>query len=137
MKKDRDSNAPVYTISVAARLCEVHPQTLRTYERLGLVVPARVCNKNRMYSEQDILRVKRIQRLTQDLGVNLAGVEVIMRLLDELEEVRSDLEQQLREYVDIIERRVSAMSKHSNVPIPRDEGLLPVPKLVVKRKIDL
>jgi MerR family transcriptional regulator/heat shock protein HspR len=137
MQKNREANVPVYTIGVAARLCEVHPQTLRTYERLGLVVPARVCNKNRMYSEQDILRIKRIQRLTQDLGVNLAGVEVILRLLDELEEVRNDLEQQLREYVDMVERRVNAMSTHSNVPIPRDEGLLPVPKFVFRKKFEI
>ena len=70
----KHENQPVYMIGVAAQLCNVHPQTLRQYERLGLVVPSRAGAKNRLYSESDILRVRRIQRLTQELGVNLAVV---------------------------------------------------------------
>ena len=123
-------------IGVAAQLCQVHPQTLRQYERLGLVVPARVGAKNRLYSEKDILRVRRIQRLTQEMGVNLAGVELILRLLDDMEDMRKDMEQQLSEYVAEAERRLSTMMAHSNVPMRKDESLLPVPNIKT-RMVDL
>ncbi|MEQ1936566.1 MAG: MerR family transcriptional regulator, partial [Fimbriimonadaceae bacterium] len=85
----RTDNQPVYMIGVAAQLCNVHPQTLRQYERLGLVIPSRVGAKNRLYSESDILRVRRIQRLTQQMGVNLAGVELILRLLEDMESLKA------------------------------------------------
>ena len=75
---------PVYAISVAADLVNMHPQTLRQYERRGLVQPQRD-GKNRLYSQNDIDRIMYIQKLTQDLGVNLAGVEEISRLQLELE----------------------------------------------------
>jgi len=83
---------PVYAISVAARLCEMHPQTLRLYERLGLVKPNRTDSRNRLYSDQDIDRLKQIQRLTRDLGVNLAGVEVIFNLLDQMDQIRAEMQ---------------------------------------------
>ncbi len=86
---------PVYAISVAARLCDMHPQTLRLYERLGLVKPNRLDNKNRLYSDQDIERLKQIQRLTREMGVNLAGVEVIFSLLQQMDQMRHDLEVEL------------------------------------------
>jgi MerR family transcriptional regulator/heat shock protein HspR len=95
-----DENAPLYTISIAARLVRIdrpgepiHPQTLRMYERLGLVAPQRV-GKNRLYSERDIERLRQIQRLTQDMGVNLAGVEIILGLLERIETLQAQLEQQ-------------------------------------------
>lgn len=125
----RATNQPVYMIGVAAELCGVHPQTLRQYERLGLVVPARVGTKNRLYSDEDIQRVRRIQRLTQHLGVNLAGVEIILKLLDELEEVRADMETQLMEYQADVERRMQSLMANSNAPVRRDEPLLPAIKL--------
>ncbi len=84
MSKDR----PVYVISVAAELVEMHPQTLRLYERKGLIRPKRSAGKTRLYSERDIERLREIRRLTQELGVNLAGVEEIMRLREELERLR-------------------------------------------------
>src|SRR2546430_16877707 len=93
----RQESQPVYMIGVAAQLCGVHPQTLRQYERLGLVVPSRVGAKNRLYSEADIRRVRRIQRLTQQMGVNLAGVELILRLLEDMDGIRRDFEKQLAE----------------------------------------
>ncbi|HEY3414458.1 MAG TPA: helix-turn-helix transcriptional regulator [Armatimonadota bacterium] len=86
---------PVYVISVAAKLCEMHPQTLRAYERQGLVQPKRSDSHNRLYSEADIERLRQIQRLTRDLGVNLAGVEVILDLLDRMEAMREEMEQEL------------------------------------------
>ncbi|MCO5295432.1 MAG: helix-turn-helix transcriptional regulator [Fimbriimonadaceae bacterium] len=125
---------PVYMIGVAAQLCGVHPQTLRQYERLGLVVPARAGAKNRLYCEADIRKVRRIQRLTQEMGVNLAGVEVILRLLDEIEEIRNDLEQQMIEYVKDAERRIQDMAANSSMPIRKDESLLPVPNIRLRSK---
>ncbi|MBW3622432.1 MAG: helix-turn-helix transcriptional regulator [Armatimonadetes bacterium] len=86
---------PVYAISVAARLCDMHPQTLRLYERLGLVKPNRLDNRNRLYSDQDIERLKQIQRLTRDLGVNLAGVEVIFSLLEQMDKMKADMESEM------------------------------------------
>lgn len=133
----RQENQPVYMIGVAAQLCNVHPQTLRQYERLGLVIPSRAGAKNRLYSELDIMRVRRIQRLTQELGVNLAGVEIILRLLDDMEEMRTDMEQQMNEYVAEAERRITAMFTNSNMPIRKDESLLPVPNVVIRKRSEL
>lgn len=133
----RADNQPVYMIGVAAQLCNVHPQTLRQYERLGLVIPSRAGAKNRLYSESDIRQVKRIQRLTQELGVNLAGVEIILRLLDEIDDMRRDVEQQMAAYVEEAERRLSSMMLNSNVPIRKDESLLPVLNIQLRRKLDL
>lgn len=130
----RERSQPVYMIGVAAQLCGVHPQTLRQYERLGLIQPSRAGAKNRLYSEIEIERVRRIQRLTQQMGVNLAGVEVILRLLDDMEDMRSDLERQLRDYVVEAERRIQDLMRNSNVPIQRDESLLPVLNIEVKPK---
>jgi len=132
----RMDNQPVYMIGVAANLCGVHPQTLRQYERLGLVVPSRAGAKNRLYSELDIKRVQRIQRLTQEMGVNLAGVELILRLLDDMEDMRKDMEQQLEEYIMEAERRISIMMDSPKTPIRRDERLLPVPNIRI-RKLEL
>lgn len=133
----RSENQPVYMIGVAAQLCQVHPQTLRQYERLGLVVPSRAGAKNRLYSEEDIKRVRRIQRLTQEMGVNLAGVELILRLLDEMDEVKRELEKQLTEYVMEAERRIQTLMANPNMPLRKDETLLPVPNIRIGRKIDL
>ncbi|MFY9234721.1 MAG: helix-turn-helix transcriptional regulator [Fimbriimonadaceae bacterium] len=134
MKAD---NQPVYMIGVAAQLCGVHPQTLRQYERLGLIQPSRAGAKNRLYSEADIRRVRRIQRLTQHMGVNLAGVELIMRLLEEMDEMRREFETQMLDYAREAEERMQQLLAHSSVPIRRDETLLPVPNLQTRKKIDL
>lgn len=130
----RTERQPVFMIGVAAQLCGIHPQTLRQYERLGLVIPSRVMGKNRLYSEADILRVRRIQRLTQQMGVNLAGVELILRLLDDMELMRSDFEEQMLEFREEAERRIVELMGNRNVPIRRDETLLPVPQIRVPRR---
>lgn len=85
------NDRPVYIISVAAQLVNMHPQTLRLYERRGLVVPKRQ-GKNRLYSQADIERLLFIQRLTQELGINLAGVEMITRLQHELEALKVQMQ---------------------------------------------
>ncbi len=81
----------MYVISVAAKMLEIHPQTLRLYERQGLVNPQRR-GHNRMFSDADIERVRQILRLKQDLGVNLAGIEVILNLLDRIDELQQEME---------------------------------------------
>jgi MerR family transcriptional regulator/heat shock protein HspR len=121
-------------IGVAANLCGIHPQTLRQYERLGLVIPQRAGAKNRLYSENDIRRVRQIQRLTQDMGVNLAGVELILRLLDDMEDMRREMEQQMDEYAAEAERRIIQLLQSPNVPLRKDQRILPVPTLHVKRR---
>ena len=88
-----------FVISVAARLLNVHPQTLRYYERAGLIAPSRSKGNIRLYSPEDIQRAMQIKRLIEDLGVNLAGVEVIIRLTDKLREQELEL-QALRQRLD-------------------------------------
>ena len=87
------SDEPMFVISVAARLVEMHPQTLRYYERAGLVKPKRSRGSIRLYSQRDIDRLRKIARLVDDLGVNLAGVEVILNLTEKLETLQQILEQ--------------------------------------------
>jgi MerR family transcriptional regulator/heat shock protein HspR len=95
MAYERNERA-VYIISVAAELAGVHPQTLRIYERKGLLRPARTAGNTRRYSDRDIDRLREIQELTQR-GVNLAGVKMIMELQAQVQRARRDLEQLSRE----------------------------------------
>ncbi len=81
-----------FVISVAARLLNVHPQTLRYYERAGLIQPSRSRGNIRLYSTRDIERAQQIKRLIEDLGVNLAGVEVIMKLTERMREMEQENE---------------------------------------------
>ncbi|MBZ7938212.1 MULTISPECIES: heat shock protein transcriptional repressor HspR [Campylobacter] len=83
---DHHYDEPVYLISVVAKVLSIHPQTLRQYEREGLVEPSRTDGKIRLYSQRDIDRIKLILRLTRDMGVNLAGVDVILKLKNQLHE---------------------------------------------------
>jgi MerR family transcriptional regulator/heat shock protein HspR len=95
MESELDGGLPAnaaFVISVAARLVGVHEQTLRYYERAGLVEPARSKGRIRLYSLHDLERVRQIRRLTDEMGVNLAGVEVIMRLTDRIRELEEQIE---------------------------------------------
>ena len=92
-----DATRPRYMISVAAELVGMHPQTLRLYESKGLVRPARTPGGTRLYSDADIERLRLIQRLTTELGLNLAGVEQVLRLEDEIERLRSRMDRMERE----------------------------------------
>jgi len=112
---------PVYLISVVANMLNIHPQTLRQYEREGLVEPSRTKGRMRLYSQADIDRMKLILRLTRDMGVNLAGVDVILRLRDTMERLESEIEQ-LREELHSLNRPGSvpsgkAIVKRSNYDI--------------------
>ena len=90
--KGAQGESTFYYISVVAEMVETHPQTLRTYEKMGLIAPQRTNNNVRLFTEKDVERVRKIQHLTQDLGVNLAGVEVVFKLLLEIEKMREQLE---------------------------------------------
>jgi MerR family transcriptional regulator/heat shock protein HspR len=96
------SDRPLYMISVAAELAGLHPQTLRMYEAKGLVRPARTPGGTRVYSDADVERLRLIQRLTTELGLNLAGVEHVLRLEDELKRLRRRMEQLEHELRDEI-----------------------------------
>jgi MerR family transcriptional regulator/heat shock protein HspR len=95
----------VYVISVAAELAGVHPQTLRTYERKGLLHPFRTAGNVRRYSEEDIARLRAIHRLTQEMGINLAGVQLIMEMEEEVEALRRR-SSGLAEELDRVRRRL-------------------------------
>ena len=88
---------PRYMISVAAELVGMHPQTLRMYENRGLVQPARTPGGTRLYSERNLERLRLIQQLTTELGLNLAGVELVLRMEDELRKAHARIERLQRE----------------------------------------
>ena len=99
---------PRYMISVAADLVGMHPQTLRIYENKGLIRPKRTNGGTRLYSDRDVERLKLIQRLTSELGLNLAGVEHVLRLEDELQRMQrrfARLEREMRDAIDQVHRQ--------------------------------
>ena len=116
---------PRYTISVAADLVGMHPQTLRIYEQKGLVRPKRTSGNTRLYSERDIERLRLIQRLTNELGLNLAGVEHVLRLEDELRRMQARMERLERELKEEIQnvhktyRRDLVLYEEPTLPVPR------------------
>ncbi|WP_419764964.1 MAG: heat shock protein transcriptional repressor HspR [Arcobacter sp.] len=83
---------PVYLISVVAQILEIHPQTLRQYEREGLITPSRTNGKIRLYSQKDIDHIKYVLRLTRELGINLAGVDLILQLNKKINNLEEDVE---------------------------------------------
>ena len=115
---------PRYMISVAADLVGMHPQTLRIYEQKGLVRPKRTAGNTRLYSERDLERLRLIQRLTTDLGLNLAGVEHVLRLEDELQRMQARmerLEREMRRAIDAVHktyRRDLVLYRPPQPPVP-------------------
>jgi MerR family transcriptional regulator/heat shock protein HspR len=113
---------PRYMISVAADIVGMHPQTLRMYESKGLVNPKRTPGNTRLFSEADLERLRLIQRLTTELGLNLAGVELVLRLEDELQKAHlriERLQKQLRDEVQNVHkqyRRDLVLYRESRVP---------------------
>ncbi|HEX5711357.1 MAG TPA: helix-turn-helix transcriptional regulator [Sulfuricurvum sp.] len=110
---------PVYMISIVAKILEIHPQTLRQYERENLISPSRSDGRIRLYSQRDIEKIKTILRLTREVGVNLAGVDVVMRLKEKMEL----MEQEMME----LRSEISRMRASSGVPLEKS--------LVTKRSI--
>ena len=90
-EENRLHNEPCFVISVAARIVGVHAQTLRQYERAGLIWPYRTTGRQRLYSIADIERIRRLRTLIDDMGVNLAGAEVALKLMDRINELEGDL----------------------------------------------
>ncbi|WP_304411924.1 heat shock protein transcriptional repressor HspR [Sulfurovum sp. NBC37-1] len=97
---------PVYLISVVATMLNIHPQTLRQYEREGLVEPSRTQGRMRLYSQRDIDRMKLILRLTRQMGVNLAGVDIVLQLKEQIDEMQKEIDQ-LREELSKVNRNGS------------------------------
>ncbi len=97
---------PVYLISIVAKILDIHPQTLRQYERENLVCPSRSNGRIRLYSQRDIDRIKLILRLTRELGVNIAGVDIILRLKENVDEMEQDM-------VDLRREVMKAKSGHT------------------------
>lgn len=95
VRKKEDKNRPVYMISVVSRILEVHPQTLRMYEREGFVCPKRI-NQQRLYSDEDIERLNLVIKLTKELGVNKAGVDIILRMRNRMEAMQNEIKEMMR-----------------------------------------
>ena len=99
-----DDDEPCFVISVAARMIQVHTQTLRYYEREGLLEPARSRGNIRLYSQRDIEKLRRIKTLTEELGINLAGVQVVLRMMDRMAEMEQEI-QRLTNRVEELQSR--------------------------------
>jgi MerR family transcriptional regulator, heat shock protein HspR len=119
---------PRYMISVAAELVGMHPQTLRIYEQRGLVRPKRTAGNTRLYSDADVDRLRLIQRLTTEIGLNLAGVERVLHLEDELQQMKRTLarmEAEMRETINEVHRqyrRDLVLYRPAQPPVRRQTG---------------
>jgi MerR family transcriptional regulator, heat shock protein HspR len=127
-----DDTRPVYMISVAAELAGMHPQTLRIYEQRGLIEPNRSPKGTRLYSQEDVERLRRIQELTTQLGMNLAGVERVFELEGQLDQVRRRLDrmerraEQMRKDFEAEVARVRRSFRYDLVPYePPEQALMP------------
>ena len=117
---------PLYVISIAAELADVHPQTLRIYERKGLIVPARVHNRRR-YSDADIERCRLIQELTQEMRVNLAGVKMILEMrqrIDGMSQSMQSLQDEILKLQKGMEERLSRGFRNDLMPLERGDLVL-------------
>jgi len=103
MGENPGRDEPCYVISVAAKLVELHPQTLRRYEEIGLIKPVRASGR-RLYSPRDLERLRKINRLVNDLGVNLAGVEVILNMSERVEYLQREMDRMEAEFEAEIQR---------------------------------
>ena len=101
----RDRDEPLYMISIVAQMLSIHPQTLRLYEREGLIKPSRTDGNTRLYSHRDVDMLQLILRLTRELGVNLAGVEVILGMREKMKEMQEQIENLAREVAKATEQR--------------------------------
>jgi MerR family transcriptional regulator/heat shock protein HspR len=127
---DATDDTPVFVISVAAQLSGMHPQTLRQYDRLGLVSPGRASGRGRRYSARNVAQLLAVQRLSQEEGVNLAGIKRVLELEDHVNALRNrllELERELaaaRASIVETERRVHAAYKRDLVPLRQGDVLV-------------
>ncbi len=124
MKKKR-----LYTIGVVARMYDIHPQTLRLYEREGLLKPSRTEGNTRLYSDEDLQRLEFILFLTRELGVNLAGVDIILNMKEQMEE----LQKQIDQLFEIIQKELSKVRSTEELK----KAIVGVPRRKVMRLEDL
>ena len=120
--KDPRGDRAYFMISVVARRFEVHPQTLRLYEREGLVKPSRTQGNTRLYSEEDLERLGFILSLTRDLGVNLAGVEIIMNLRHKIETIQQEMERFITQVREELGKRKQEEASESSRAMVKVEG---------------
>ena len=119
-----------YTISAVAELFEIHPQTLRLYEREGLLKPSRSEGNTRLYEDADIERLEIILSLTRDLGVNLAGVEIILNMREKMDTMQREFErffEYLRNHADEFSNKSALFSD--------TQALIPISRLTIKRSV--
>src|SRR3954454_9708777 len=110
-ERQLDAERGVFMISVAAELAEMHPQTLRMYEARGLITPKRSPKNTRLYSQADVERLRRIQRMTNDEGLNLAGVETVLELERRLERMRSEMAKMRKRATEIENRMTQELER--------------------------
>jgi MerR family transcriptional regulator/heat shock protein HspR len=128
-----------YMISAVAQQYDLHPQTLRLYEREGLLKPSRSDGNTRLYTDEDLERLEVILKLTRDLGVNLAGVEIILNMREKMEEMQSQIEQfvsSLNHVLATRQGRPTSQPNNSLVPVVRASAVVqmdPAPKARKKR----
>jgi MerR family transcriptional regulator, heat shock protein HspR len=120
-EKQPDKDRPLYVISVAAELVDMHPQTLRLYERKGLIEPSRSAGKTRLYSQRDVEHLREIRRLTQELGVNLAGVEEIIRLRRRLDTLQDQMEGRVGELQQQLQQEITSYQRALEAPEDEEE----------------
>ncbi|MCZ7664288.1 MAG: helix-turn-helix transcriptional regulator [Thermoleophilia bacterium] len=126
-----DRRRPLFMISVAAELAEMHPQTLRMYERKGLIRPNRSSKQTRLYSMEDVDRLRRIQRLTSEAGLNLAGVEQVLELEGRLEQLRARVSE-LESEIDELVRQAAAQMEEVHRSYRKELVALPSREVVVR-----
>ncbi|MBD3309325.1 MerR family transcriptional regulator [candidate division KSB3 bacterium] len=114
-KTTDDRGKPLFMISVVAEMLDIHPQTLRLYEREGLVVPKRTDGNTRLYSQEDIDKLRRVLRLTRELGVNLAGVEVILSMRAKMEQMQETMEQLMQYIQEELQKKEQQSAPASSV----------------------
>jgi MerR family transcriptional regulator/heat shock protein HspR len=115
---ESDDAGEYFTISVVSRMYGIHPQTLRLYEREGLLVPHRSEGNRRLYSREDLRRLKIILNLTRDLGVNLAGVEIILGMRDRMRALQREFREFIKHVQQEVLREAAQQHDHRDVPIP-------------------
>ncbi len=108
----------LFMISVVSEMLGIHPQTLRLYEREGFIKPKRTEGNTRLYSEDDVEKLEMILRLTRDLGVNLAGVEVILSMREQMEQLQRETEETIRQLREELEREIRRREEAKNALVP-------------------
>ncbi len=108
----------LFMISVVSEMLGIHPQTLRLYEREGFIKPKRSGGNTRLYSEEDVEKLEMILRLTRELGVNLAGVEVILSMREKMEQMQKEMEETVRQLREELEREIRHREEMRNALVP-------------------